>query len=456
MFRTKSRRVTSSRSSSNLNEVTIEEDVRCARILVLLTGGTMAMKPNAHGSLEPSAGYLAVQMRLMPELRERRMPAYEVVEYSPLLDSGDFVPSDWQRIANDVAAAHEDYDGFVVIMGTDTMAYTSSALSFMLEGLRKPVILTGSMVPFAEAYSDARRNLVMAMIFAGCGSQVPEVCIFFGDKLLRGNRATKVDALSLGAYDSPNFPPLAKVGVALNSRYDLVLRREPEEAFGPCSAFGAMETKILVFRMIPGFDDAALLRCLEGDKLQAVVLELYGTGTAPARREGFIEALRTAHRNGVLVVATTQCQRGGVVLCTYEVGRQLEEAGVVAAGDMTTEAAATKLAYLFGRYKGDADKVRHLVGVSLRGELSHKDTYLRPFFEAQRNTPIAPNDGKVKPRSLSPPPHAPRRSDSKTDFVVDVKPPARGDRRGRLADVAAGLGLGLAVAFALSRAAKRA
>ena len=266
MLRVKSKRVTSSASSSNLNahgsSGSLTEEDRSAKVLVLLTGGTMAMKPNAHGSLEPCAGYLAVQMRLMPELRERRMPAYEVVEYAPLLDSGDFVPGDWKRIATDIADAHERYDGFVVIMGTDTMAYTSSALSFMLEGLRKPVVLTGSMVPFAEAYSDARRNLVMAMIFAASGGQVPEVCIFFGEKLLRGNRATKVDALSLGAYGSPNFPPLATVGVALNSRYDLALRRGPGEA-ATCRAFTDMETKILVFRMIPGFDDAALHRCLE-------------------------------------------------------------------------------------------------------------------------------------------------------------------------------------------------
>ena len=277
-------------------------------MLVLLTGGTMAMKPNVHGALEPCKGYLAAQMRLMPELRERRMPGYEVVEYSPLLDSADMVPADWRRIAAAVASFHDEYDGFVVIMGTDTMAYTASALSFMLEGLSKPVVLTGSMIPFAESYSDARRNLVMALIFANSGTQVPEVCIFFGDRLLRGTRATKVDALALGAYDSPNFPPLAKVGVALNARYDLALKPDPERF--RCEAFVEMETKILVFRMVPGFDDAALLRCLESSDLRAVVLELYGTGTAPSRREGMVVALAAAQRNDILVVATTQCKRG--------------------------------------------------------------------------------------------------------------------------------------------------
>jgi len=400
-------RITSSRSATNLhctNEV--EDTDRDGRVLVLLTGGTMGMKPNKKGALEPQTGYLAEQMRLMPELRERRMPSYEVLEYAPLLDSADMVPGDWCRIAEDIARSHNNqYDGFVVIMGTDTMAYCASALSFMLEGLSKPVVIAGSMVPFAEAYSDARRNLVMALIFAHAGPR--EVVVFFGDRLLRGNRTTKVDALALNAYDSPNFPALATCGVALRARYDLALAPEPGVK---CRAFVRMETKILVFRMIPGFDDQALVRCLECDELRAVVLELYGTGTAPGRRKGLFKALRAARDHNVLVVATTQCKRGGVVLATYEVGRQLEEEGVVAAGDMTTEAVATKLAYLFGRYP-DVDTVRELVGVSLRGEISHPKTYLRPFFEAPYGScksGAIESDPTKRPPAPPPPPTTPR------------------------------------------------
>ena len=154
-------RITPGNSATNLHGTDeLDDSDRDGRVLVLLTGGTMGMKPNARGSLEPKAGYLAEQMRLMPELRERRMPAYEVVEYAPLLDSADMVPQDWRRIAQDIAQSHNQFDGFVVIMGTDTMAYCASALSFMLEGLSKPVVLTGSMIPFAERLSaDARRNL---------------------------------------------------------------------------------------------------------------------------------------------------------------------------------------------------------------------------------------------------------------------------------------------------------
>ena len=140
-------------------------------MLVLLTGGTMGMKPNARGSLEPKAGYLAEQMRLMPELRERRMPAYEVVEYAPLLDSADMVPQDWRRIAQDIAQSHNQFDGFVVIMGTDTMAYCASALSFMLEGLSKPVVLTGSMIPFAESYFRRAAQPRDGFDLCACGTQ---------------------------------------------------------------------------------------------------------------------------------------------------------------------------------------------------------------------------------------------------------------------------------------------
>ena len=432
-------RITSSGSANNLHGTDEPDDhERDGRVLVLLTGGTMGMKPNQRGSLEPKAGYLAEQMRLMPELRERRMPAYEVVEYAPLLDSADMVPQDWRRIAEDVARSHNQFDGFVVIMGTDTMAYCASALSFMLEGLSKPVVLTGSMIPFAESYSDARRNLVMALIFAHAGPS--EVVVFFGDRLLRGNRTTKVDALALSAYDSPNFPPLASCGVALRARYDLALAPSSEQR---CKAFTQMETKILVFRMVPGFDDKALLRCLESDELRAVVLELYGTGTAPARRAGLLKALRAARSHNVLVVATTQCKRGGVVLATYEVGRLLEEEGVVAAGDMTTEAAATKLAYLFGRHPGDMDTVRELVGVSLRGEISHPDAYLRPFFEAPRYKSSGSIESDPTKRPPAPPP-APTRP-------AHREPPPSRDIMQRRRDIALGAAIGVGLALVLAR-----
>lgn len=433
------RKITSSSSMNNVNaaaSTAFERERDNGRILVILTGGTMAMKPNARGALEPEPGYLAEQMHYMPELRDRNMAAYEVVEYNPLLDSADMHPDDWARIAGDVAAGHDDYDGFVIIMGTDTMAYLASALSFMLEGLRKPVILTGSMIPFAEAYSDARHNLIMSMIFATTlGEKVPEVCVCFGDKLLRGNRTSKIDALALAAYESPNFPPLATCGVAMNySGSALAVDRD-----GPatCAVHGRVDTKIIVFKMVPGFSDEAMIACTKNSDLKAIVLELYGTGTAPARKKGMLAFLRAARAADILVVATTQCRRGGVVLGTYEVGRQLTELGVVGGGDMTTECVATKLAYLFGRYESSA-AVRRLVGVSLRGELSMPETYLRPFFED-----VDAAAGGRKPLRLTAHVGEARVS------IPEAPPPPR---RSRLLDVALGAGIAL---LALAAARRR-
>ncbi|KAJ1461580.1 asparaginase-domain-containing protein [Pelagophyceae sp. CCMP2097] len=444
-------------ASSLASDVEACASARDRRVLVILTGGTMAMRPHAEtGSLEPCKGYLAAQMRLMPECREAKMPSYDVVEYDPLIDSADMCPSHWAKIAADIADNHEDYDGFVVIMGTDTMAYCASALAFMLEGLAKPVVLTGSMVPFAEAYSDARRNLVVALICAARAGGAAEVCIFFGDKLLRGCRATKVDALALDAYDSPNCAPLAKCGVALNYRADVAL---PSMAAGNCRAllncraFLQMETRVLVARMVPGFDDAALLAAFRAKSLKAAVLELYGTGTAPSSRKSLVAALKLAQENGILVVATTQCKRGGVVLDVYQVGQALMDAGVVSAGDMTTEAVVAKLAYLFGKFHGDVEKVRRLVPVALRGEVSPPHTYLRPFFEDghQPRSEPANDEDLLAATACRRQSTAPQTPQTAYEPRRPRRAPPRVDAHRRLRDVAFGVALGALVVLAARR-----
>ena len=199
------------------------------KVLILYTGGTMGMRLQEDGTLAPERGYLTARIREMPETSRAEMPDFIIKEYLPLLDSSLMGPCDWIKIATDIEENYLKYDGFVVIMGTDTMAYCSSALSFMLENLGKPVIFTGSQIPFCEVYNDARRNLIVSIIFA-VSSEFPEVCILFNDKLLRANRSVKVNSVALDAYTSPNFPPLASLGAFINERKDLALP-QPKAAF---------------------------------------------------------------------------------------------------------------------------------------------------------------------------------------------------------------------------------
>jgi L-asparaginase len=190
-------------------------------VYIAYTGGTIGMKKTAEGYV-PVPGYLQKQMQRLPELDSSALPAYTIREYDPLLDSSNMTPDDWLKIADDIASHYDRYDGFVVLHGTDTMAYTASALPFMLQGLQKPVIITGAQIPLCELRNDARDNLITAMLIAA-DFAIPEVCLCFGSKLLRGNRAIKVDADGFDAFDSPNFPALGTVGIEIKINWDLVL-----------------------------------------------------------------------------------------------------------------------------------------------------------------------------------------------------------------------------------------
>lgn len=269
--------------------------------------------------------------------------------------------------ANDIKANYLHFDGFVVCTGTDTMAYFATALSFMLENLGKPVIFTGSQIPLCEPYNDARRNLIMALIFAARDS-VNEVSIFFHDRLLRACRSTKVNTHQLMAFDSPNLDPLATIGITIEENTHLHL--PPPR--GALRVHTTMDTRLLTIRLVPGFDDGMIKSMIdaqaEKNSLHALVLQLYGTGNIPSVKKSFITLLADAADKGILVVATTQCQSGGVMLGHYATGQALASAGVVSAGDMTLEAAACKLAYLFGRGDLSRNEVANLMGFPLRGE----------------------------------------------------------------------------------------
>lgn len=310
------------------------------RICILYTGGTLGMKASAAG-YTPDRGLTQTLATCLPASGEANMPLWEVFEYAQLIDSAEAQPDDWHSIAADIAARYDAFDGFVVIHGTDTMAYTAAALSFALVGLRKPVILTGSQIPLTAPRSDALGNLLGAILIAA-HHPVPEVCLYFNARLLRGNRATKLAGADFEAFDSPNHPPLGRVGIDISIDTKQVLDMPTAEAF-EVLAPGAHEVAVL--RLYPGLSVARLRRMLE-PPLGGLVLQTYGAGNGPVGLPGFLDALNEACESGVVIVNLTQCTRGAVDQGKYATGSALAAAGVVGGYDMTVEAALTKLHHL--------------------------------------------------------------------------------------------------------------
>lgn len=324
------------------------------------------MQPNEEGALAPAHGYLAERMLAMPEFKRAETPACTLVEMLPLIDSSDMGPEDWLRIADVIERLYYEFDGFVIVMGTDTMAYAASALSFILECLGKTVVLTGSMLPLSVLFNDAHRNLIVSIVLAAT-LDVPEVCIFMDHQLMRGNRTVKSNNSGLDAFESPNFPALAKLETGIRFRPNLVAP-QPKGRF---RVHRSMEKNIAVWRLIPGFDDEyigiAIRNCT---LLRAIVLELYGTGNLSARKASLVDALEAAVSKGIIIIATSQCHKGSVNLSTYALGRKLETIGVLSAFDMTTEAVVAKLGYILSWPDMNRAAVKQYMGRSLRGEVT--------------------------------------------------------------------------------------
>ncbi len=333
------------------------------KVYIAYTGGTIGMRKTEQG-YKPVPGYLQTMMSAIPELKRSRMPLYDIREYSPLLDSSNMTPDDWLKIAEDVAAHYDGYDGFVVLHGTDTMAYTASALPFMLQGIQKPVVITGAQIPLCEVRNDARENLITAMLIAA-DFAIPEVCLCFGSKLLRGNRAVKVDAEGFDAFDSPNFPALGTVGIEIKINWELV--KPPSKKTEPVTVKAMRESPVAVLRLFPGISASIVNNVLQ-PPLKGLVLESYGIGNGPQDPD-LLKGFKTATARGVVIINCTQCFKGSVNMTDYATGAALAEAGVISGYDMTVEAALAKMAYLFSRNL-TPEVIKEQMQTDLQGELT--------------------------------------------------------------------------------------
>lgn len=332
------------------------------KILIINTGGTISSVKSAHG-YQPATGYVASALANIAALFHDEMPEYVIKEYSPLLDSSNITVHEWNRLGEDIAKAYKQYDGFVIFHGTDTMAYTASALSFMLEHLHKPVILTGSQIPLSAVRNDAVDNIVTSLWL--CANQpIPEVCIYFNQRLLRGNRAQKISAQSFAAFDSPNFPNLASVGIEIAVNKNLLHQQQNK----PFRLQTIQPHFIANFRLFPGFSTEVLSFILQ-KPLRGLVLETYGAGNAQNNDQRFLTLLTNACQRGTIIVNCTQCQHGRVEMDQYATGYTLKQAGLISGRDMTPEAAHCKLLYLLSKYS-DTVEIKALMEQNLMGELT--------------------------------------------------------------------------------------
>mgnify|MGYP002855343099 CR=1 FL=1 len=338
-------------------------------VLIIFTGGTISMTQDPQtGALRPAD--LSKFHEFMPELFHSGIRV-EMMPFDPLIDSSDMNPSIWSKLANIIYDNYALYDGFVITHGTDTMAYTASALSFMLENIGKPVVLTGSQLPVGVLRSDAKENLLTAIEIAveqdeEGNAVVPEVCIFFEAKLYRGNRCTKKNSEHFDAFKSYNYEPLAIAGVHIHYFTHLIHYADISK---PLRLHTDIDQHVAILKLFPGISEQTVRAILGIEGLRAIVLETYGSGNAPSD-EWLFETLHEAVKRGIIIVDKTQCLMGSVELGRYETSLHLMEAGVLSGYDITTEALLTKLMYLLGECGDDTERVRQLLQINLCGEMT--------------------------------------------------------------------------------------
>ena len=335
-----------------------------SKVMIIYTGGTFGMAHDAHGVLVPFD--FALILEHLPTLRNLSLEL-TVISFNEPVDSSNIQPGHWKTLAEIIFENYQHHDGFVVLHGTDTMAFTASALSFMLCGLNKAVIFTGAQLPISEPRSDARENLITSLEIAasrkGDKAVVPEVCIYFGDELLRGNRSKKRESMHFDAFQSENYPPLAKAGVKIEYNEAAIHQGGADQL----RLLEKLDPSIAILKLFPGITEATVRAMISTTGLKAIVLETYGSGNAPTT-PWFINLLTEAIRKDVIILNISQCPGGMVVQGKYETSKVLQEIGVLSGGDMTTEAALTKLMVLLGEYGIQETKLK--IGKSMVGELT--------------------------------------------------------------------------------------
>lgn len=338
------------------------------RLLLIYTGGTIGMIRNPEtGSLE-TFNFDHLQKHV-PEIKEFDY-SISSYQFDPPIDSSEMMPQLWAKMVNIIDSNYDKYDGFVILHGTDTMAYTASALSFMLENICKPVILTGSQLPIGVLRTDGKENLLTAIELAAAQDDdghpmVPEVCVFFGQHLYRGNRCTKSNSERFNAFSSYNYPTLADVGININYNPAAIRKVTATKPFTPHTE---TDPSVIALTLFPGISRETIENILNMPNIKGVILRTFGAGNAPTHL-WLIKAISKATEAGKVIINITQCQSGGVTMGLYQTSRQLQQAGVVSGHDMTVEAAITKLMVLFGRGFRPSE-VRHLMSTDIAGELT--------------------------------------------------------------------------------------
>ena len=340
------------------------EKINEKKVLIIYTGGTIGMVPSPNGYI-PVPHTIRDTLGELSVMRHPDMPKWNIYEFDVLLDSSNVGVAEWNLMGKVIYDNYDSYDGFVVLHGTDTMAYSASAMSFMLQGLKKPVVFTGSQIPLCEIRSDGLENIFNSVCIAAEG-KVKEVCICFSGKLLRGNRSVKLSSDRFVAFESPNYPHLAEIGI--NIQYNESALEMPRKRNEGLKIVAFQMLPIGVIKVFPGIQ-FSLFEGIMTESLKAVVLETFGSGNIPASGDSLLPIIKKAYEHGVILTVCSQCLQGKVSLGTYETSMGLSEVGAVSGVDMTTEAAVAKLYYLFSAGYGKKE-IKELMSRNICGELT--------------------------------------------------------------------------------------